>query len=709
MGDTQVGARKQAWRPGAPGAVFGWVEALLARQNGYLAAWAPVALGTGIGAWFALLREPGLAAHGWGALLAAGAAGVAVFARSVALRALLLFAGFAAAGFVLAGARAHGVASPVLGFRYYGPIEGRVVEIDRSGSDRLRLTLDRVRLKDVAPGRTPGRVRLSLLEANPWLVPAPGMRVMTTGHLSPPPGPAEPGDFDFRRHAWFEGLGAVGYTRNPVLRATDSIEGMALGRLRDRLSRWVRARIPGEAGGFAAAVTTGDRSGLGQAANDAMRESNLYHLVSISGMHMAMLAGFVFWLVRAGIAALPPLALRWPARKIAAGAALPAAAFYLALAGRDVATERAFVMVAVGLCAILADRRAISLRVVGIAALVVLALRPETLLSAGFQMSFAAALALTAVFGRLPPGWHRPRGAARLWMPVALLALSSVVAGMATAPFAAAHFNRVAHYGLIANLLAAPAMGLLVMPGAVLLALTAPLGLERPALWMVEIGSSWILIVAERIAALDGASSAVIAPPGLVLPLVAAGGLVLMLWQGRGRWAGLAPLALAAGLWAGAERPALLVAESGGLVGLMTPEGRALSKPKGDGFAAAAWLENDGAGRDQAAAHDPVVLPREDRVVRLRLGGVEVLQVSGKTALAALRGCDGAALVIANHPDPTPRPCLRYDSLDLRRLGALAVEAGAAGLDVTSTAERAGRRLWSDRAARDASPLLSSR
>lgn len=120
-------------------------------------------------------------------------------------------------GAVLAGWRTERVAAPVLGFRYYGPLEGRIVAIDRSLSDKLRLTLDQLVLSDTAPARTPQRVRVSLHGMQGATVLTPGARVMLTGHLSPPMGPAEPGGFDFRRMAWFLQIGAVGYTRAPVV------------------------------------------------------------------------------------------------------------------------------------------------------------------------------------------------------------------------------------------------------------------------------------------------------------------------------------------------------------------------------------------------------------------------------------------------------------------------------------------------------------
>lgn len=235
-------------------------------------------------------------------------------------------------------------------------------------------------------------------------------------------------------------------------------------------------------------MTTGDRSGLGRAANDAMRGADPYHLVSISGMHLAMLAASCFWPARASVAAVAPLALRLDARKSAA-AALPASAFYFALAGRDVATDRNFLMVAVSLAAMLLDRRALSLRGLVIAALIVLGLRPGTLFNPGFQLSFAAVLALVAVMGRLPPGWHRPRAGAALDSGGDAVA-DFVICRVGGGPLRGGAFQpRGGHYGLLANLLAVPAMGRLVTFGAAIIAVTEPLGLDRPAIWIIGYGS----------------------------------------------------------------------------------------------------------------------------------------------------------------------------------------------------------------------------
>ena len=668
----------------------------LLRQRGHLLGWVPVVFAIGVGGYFGLRFEPGLAIYG--SLAAVGLLSV-LLGRVAGPAWAPLFYGLAlaAAGAGVAGARSHWVADPVLGFRYYGGVEGRIIGIDRSQSDMPRLTLDRVVLDDVPPDRTPARVRISLHGDQSYFTAEPGMVVILTASLAPPSGPVEPGDFDFRQMAWFDRLGAVGYTRTPVLvwrPATEGQGGLAMHRLRLWLAAEVKARIDGEAGGFAAAVMTGDRSGISVATNQEMRDSNLYHLVSISGTHMGLLAAFVFGLIRYGLALVPPVALRINSKKVAAVVALLAAAMYFAIAGRDVPTERSFIMVAVMLVAVMLDRRALTLRSVALAAMIVLVLRPESLINPGFQMSFAATVALVASFAglsALPQGrWTPPR-----WSrPTLMLVFSSLVAGTATAPFAAAHFNRIADYGLIANLLAVPAMGLLVMPGAVILAITAPFGLDQPAVWMIEAGSRWILFVSHEVAGWQGSVSAVQSPPLDVLPLLGLGGLFIVLWQGRARVLGVLPIALSFAIWAQSTRPALLVADSGALIGLLTEAGRALSKPRGDGFAAESWLENDGIVLLQEDANALAGLDAAGKAVRVTLAGTDILAVSGEAAPRDLVGCDGADILILSVVDQVARPCDVFDARRLRDTGALAIRVVEDKLEVLTTREVTGNRLW---------------
>ncbi|PIE10583.1 MAG: competence protein [Rhodobacterales bacterium] len=653
------------------------------RQRGHLLLWAPVALGCGIGLYFEAGREPSVAALAGSALVGLILLPVSRLIPEAA-RPLLWGLTLIALGFALAGTRARAVAEPVLGFRYYGPVEGRIVRIDKSASDALRLTLDRVVLS-MEPARTPARIRIALHGAQEWITPEPGQVVILTAHLGPPGGPVEPGGFDFQRHAWFKQLGAVGYTRTPVL-LLDHADPPGVERLRHAISHAVAERIGGAPGAFAAAVTAGDRSALDQADVEALRRSNLAHLLAISGLHMGLMTGVVFFALRAVGAAIAPLALRLPLRKIAAVGAMAAGALYLALSGGAVATERAFIMAMVVLGAVLLDRRALTLRAVAVAALIVLVLRPEALTGPGFQMSFAATTALILIFRAL----QRHRWARH---PVLSVLISSLVAGLATAPFAAAHFNQIAHFGLLANIVSVPVMAMVVMPSAVLAAVLWPFGLAGIGLWAMEWGLRWILWVARTVSDLPGAVSHVPAPSGSVLPLLAFGALWSCLWQGRARIAGAVPVLAAFVIWGQGTRPDLLIAQTGGLVGVMTDQGRSLSRPRGDGFAAQLWLENDGAPVEQETAAERPAWSWDGRIGRATMSGLTVLSVRGKTALGDLVGCGGADILITNSL-AGERPCLIFDPPRLQETGAVAISVGADGVRIETAKARAGSRLW---------------
>ena len=670
-------------------ALAGRVATGLAELRGELFAFVPVGLGIGIGLWFQRPVEPGAADY---ALALVGMALAALLWRLwEPVQPFAVFAACILCGHLACGVRVAVVAAPMLEGEWYGAVTGRIVGIDRSQSGALRLTLDRVWLEEVEPEATPARVRLSLQGDQRWLDPVPGAVVMATAFLSPPQGAMEPGAFDFRRMAFFDGLGAVGYTRAPVLLWQEPAAGEArIGRLRAHLSAGIRAEIPGDPGAFAAGVLTGDRSGLSREAVEALRDSSLAHLLAISGMNMAFLIAFVFALLRYGLALIPPVALRVESKKVAAVVSLGVAAFYLLLSGANVATERAFIMVAVMLVAVLLDRRAITLRSVAIAATILLVWQPEALLSPGFQMSFAATVALIAGFGlvsrRMEPGaW--PRGA----QLVLALVLSSVLGGVATAPYAAAHFNRFTDYGLVANLLTGPVMGLVVMPAGAVAGLLAPLGLHGLPLAVMELGCRWILHVAHEVAALDGAVTAIPAPPGAVLPILTLGLCWLVFWPGRLRWAGVGAVVGALALWSLSERPLALIG-AGGIVGVMGAEGRAISAPRGGGFMVQNWLENDGdlASRAEAAAR-PGFVPGD--------GGL-VFAFDGRTGLVLRRGegaapgaCDRHAVIVLAEPAALDGPCLRLDPAAMALSGTVAVVAGPAGMSLRATALQS--RAWS--------------
>jgi len=700
---------------------LGGLMALGHAQRGALMPWSAVMLGLGVALYFALPHEPGQAGFGLAACIVVVGTAVALLWRET-IGPLGVAVAMIGLGVLAAGQRAQSVAGPVLEFRYYGAIEGRVVGVDRSASDAMRLTLDQVRLEDMAPERTPRRVRVALHgESAAGPIPQPGSIVMLTGHLSAPAGPAEPGGFDFQRHSFFLSLGGVGYTRTPVMLLEVRAPAAAwLFHLRMGMSAAIQDRIEGQPGAFAAAVLTGDRSGLEAGPTQAMRDANIAHLLAISGLHMGLLTGFVYAALRFCLALIPALALRYPIRKWAAFGALVAGSFYLALSGGNVATERAFIQVAVMFAAVMLDRRAITMRSVAIAAIIVLLNRPETLMSPGFQMSFAATAALVGAFAALRgqsfsagwPGWAKGALA---------LVVSSAVAWAATAPFAAAHFNQFPVYGLIANLLTVPVMGSVIIPGAVVAALLTPIGLAGPVWWVMEWALIWILAVADWVAGFPGAVAPVVTPPGWMLGVVTMGALFTLLWQGRLRWLGAVPILIALLNWQGEGRPSLLVSDTGGLVGILTAEGRALSRDRGEGFVASAWLEDDGDRADQATAAARALWRADGVGQAADIAGWRIWHGHGRrTPEAVAAACAAHDIVILSEPAPAPdaamaaaadlrarlsgpKPvtigtgggCLIIDGPLLGQTGALAISLKDDALIITSARMHQGYRLWS--------------
>lgn len=663
------------------GAVTQYLRISWSIQRGALFPWVPVCLAIGIALFFSLGSEP--AATGLWLIGSCGGIGIILGLRP-GVQAGPLFVGLAciALGFAQAGARAHLVAAPVLQGRYYGPITGRIVSIDRSTRDALRLWLDQVHLP-ASTGPVPQQVRVALYGQQGFVDLTVGTHVMLTGHLSPPPGPAEPYGFDFRRHAWFQGLGAVGYTRTPVVALRPPGDDLRLQAFRQRLSDRVRSGLAGPPGAMAAAIITGDRSALPQPVLDDLRDSNLAHLLAISGLHMGLLAGAVFAALRLTLVLVPATRLRPWAKKAAAIGALLVAAGYLAMSGGNVATQRAFVMVAVALGAVLLDRQVLSLRSVAVAAAIVLVLRPEALMGPGFQMSFAATTALVLVFGMVNDLPRNP-ALARLY-PALTVVLSSAVAGAATAPVAMAHFNQVAHYGLLANVVAVPLMGLVVIPAGLAATLLMPLGFEEPALWLMGLGIRWILWVAATVADWPGALSFVAQPPPFVLPALALAACWLALWQGALRWLGT-PLALAAVLvWAETQRPDLLIARDGGLVGLWVETERALSRDSTAAFVAGLWLENDGSGLSQEQA--AVLWPGTDTA--------EVRHITGKKATQGFDRCTAGQIVVANADIAGDWPCDIWDAPRLAQSGAVAGYRMGDGFRFVTARQVTGDRLWS--------------
>ncbi|MGB7318978.1 MAG: ComEC/Rec2 family competence protein [Planktotalea sp.] len=656
----------------------------------------PVVFSLGILLYFQAPVEPQI----WQGALAFSCAvlfGLALGRAGYSLRPVFWALALFAAGFSAAAWRSTSIAAPVLDWRYYGPVEGRVVGLDRSGSGALRVTLDQIALGRRAPDETPEKVRISLFGDDAQLRPKAGARVMTTAHLSPPSGPAEPHGFDFQRYAWFEQLGGLGYSRLPLLLAAPPERNHTFFAWRLAISERVQSHLSGQTGAFAAALMTGDRSGLSQETLNDLRHSNLAHLLAISGLHMGLLAGFVFAALRVLFALTPPLATGQSAKKIAALGGLIAAAGYLGLSGGSVATERAFVMAAVALGAVMLERRAISLRAVALAALIILLRKPEAVTGPGFQMSFAATTALVITFNlisarRMGGGPGHP-----LVRIISGTVISSAVAGLATLPIAAAHFNIIAHYGLAANLISVPLMGVLIIPLGVIAVCLLPFNMEGIPLYFMGFGLDWILSVAHEVAHWPSAITTVPAPPGWAFFMLCSGFLLLGLMASKLRFLCVAPICVGAIAWATVERPDVLIADTGNLVGVLLEKGRALNKAKGAGFVAGVWLENDGDASDQWRAAQRW----GEGVNATSVSERTIYAASGKRGLAAFKGCSVNDIAIFSEAFEGSAPCEIFDITRLKQTGSVALTFKPNGaLEITTARAVAGRRYWNDKALR---------
>jgi competence protein ComEC len=312
-----------------------------------------------------------------------------------------------------------------------------------------RILLDKVRISSLEPPATPEHVRLRLRSKMPDLLPGAWLQVRA--RLSPPPPPAMPGAYDFQFHYYFQEIGATGFALGRARLLADGDDRLTLAHrwegFRERLTTRIRDAIGGTAGAVAAALITGDRGAIPEDLNEAYRNSGIYHLLSISGMHIGLVAGLLFALVRAGLALIPSVALRYPIKKWAAAAAMAGALAYLMISGASIATVRSYIMISIMFLAVLLDRPAIALRNVALAALAILVVWPESLLDAGFQMSFAAVVALVSAYE-----WLRMRDEARggparrgVWARTALffagIVTSTLVASLAVAPFGIYHFR----------------------------------------------------------------------------------------------------------------------------------------------------------------------------------------------------------------------------------------------------------------------------
>lgn len=664
--------------------------------------WLPVATGVGILLYFAADREPALWAPLTGFALSAifaFALRTRRFASMACLAAAAAFAGFAAGVW-----RTADIAAPMLERPRIGKVTGFVESVEaRDNGARIVLLL--TEFAGMPAAERPRRVRVNIRAGSV----APGDHIAATARLLPPPGPARAGGYDFARDAFFRGIGAVGSIAGKIASApaphpmpTRLAVDVTIDRARNALTRRIAEVGGGQGGAVAAALVTGKRGLITEATNNDLRAAGIYHIVSISGLHMVLAAGTIFWLVRALLALSPTAALLWPIKKIAAVAAMLGATAYCIFSGSDVATERSLIMTLVMLGAILVDRAALSMRNLALAAMIVLLREPEALLGPSFQMSFGAVAALIAFAERWesrkrtepPPSLPWPLGP--VWAAALGIVVTTLLATAATAPFGAYHFQTFNPFGLLGNAMALPFVSLFVMPAAVFGVLAYPFGLDWPAWALMGLASDVVLKVAHWVASIDHSTVMIAAFSPAVLTCFVLALLWLTLWTTAWRWLAAVPIVLGVAIAGKPERPEILIERDGSGLAVRGLDGRLAVAGKPSRFVLQQWLSADG---DSRSPDDPTL---RAGIACDQLGCVA--QTADKRMisytrdrLAIIEDCLRADLVVTAIPWSGACKARLIERMGLSRDGATSLYRTASGWSSRISEPSAADRPWSRR------------
>ncbi|WP_196220583.1 ComEC/Rec2 family competence protein [Roseibium denhamense] len=652
----------------------------------------------GIGLYAVLPQEPLWLAV---AALMAAIAGTAYFCgygRSLALLLVLTLLGGVCAGAL----RSDLVAGPKLAEPVTAALVGTVLSSQAGVSGpRLVLKVEAINKVPAAALRFPEKVRIRVPPASTHSV---GETISLRARLFPPSGPVMPGGYDFSFRAFFQTLGATGYSYGPPRKvpAEDVTTGIYLAGKVDRFRQYLSGQIreslkEGPSSALAVALLVGDRNGISDQEEEDLRAAGLAHILAISGLHMALFAGGAYSVLLFVFAAIGPVAVRWPIHKLAAIAALAAAVFYLVISGASVATQRSFLMIALVFLGVVAGRRGLTLRSVALAALFLLLLAPERLFHPGFQMSFAAVVCLVAVYD----GW-RDRSSERLrnrrphGLPVQVirfcgkwaagLIVTAAVAGLATGIIGAYHFGRIAPYGLIGNLLGMPVFSLIVMPMGVLALVLMPFGLASLPLAVMAFALEVLMEIAAFTAALSAGSGAIGNLPAFATLWLMTGLFLGLLAQGRWRVLAVGPFVAAAAVLWDHRPPDVQISDTGMRLAARDSEGVLKLSDSRSSFVSDVWLQADGS-RVQTIKSRKMKSPQRKcdasgcitaaysahQSIPVGGGGSHLLISQPKTAEALREDCHRADLIVTDLIAPQNCPALVFDGPFRREKGAISI------------------------------------
>ncbi len=458
-----------------------------------------------------------------------------------------------------------------------------------------------------------------------------GDRVSLLAKLTPPMRPTMPGGYDYARHYYFESMGGSGFALSKLEKLNgDVASSPLLGRnflswlenSRQNIAQSIRATIPPQTAGIAIALMTGERADIANEDWTALRASGLAHIISISGLHVAMVAAPVFFIVRFCLALFPAIALRYNIKKWAAFCALIACSLYVGFVEPSVPTTRALLMTGIALLAVMFDRSPFSLRLIGFSAIVILITAPESVWSASFQMSFAAVTSLVASINYaqkyIKGAQQKPDLITKFATYMLTAILTSFVASLATAPFVWFHFQQFSTYSILGNFLAMPISGLVIMPAVMLGLLLWPFGAAHYPILILGWGIEWLLAIAKMVQDLPYSYLTGHMSPFSALISIIIVGFILLLAHGRWKWAALPFLMFSLAATIFWQPPKLMISNDGNLL-LMTTENHGentayVSTLRRDKFTLKNWTQHLGIS-------DAHAIPLEQQITLNKNGG----------------------------------------------------------------------------------------
>jgi competence protein ComEC len=477
----------------------------------------------------------------------------------------------------------------------YGTFEMRVDEILVEAESGVRTIVSGITPVGEGRGVPMRRARIVIAEGSAL---SPGDVIRAAVRFYAVPGPVVPNGFDTQFHAYFDGIGAYGNTTGAfeiVSKGAETTPEHIIDSIRRGIAQRIDAELPQPSAGIARALITGDQSAVAEEARETMAVAGLAHVLSVSGLHLTIVAGLVLVTLRLALASFVGLHGVLSVKRVAAAGAILSALAYFAISGGNVAALRSTIMLVLVLGAIVFGRRALTMRNVAIAALIVIITDPASIFRPSFQLSFAAVVALIAIWELWKPNEEKRHSVPRRIIGyLGGIALTSLVAGLATLLFSVYHFQQTSPLGVLGNLFSLPLVGFIMMPAAVFAALLMPFGWEQPALWVM----GWSIDRMLDLGALVASWSAGLSYSPLLLPLALGIGLAAFAWfTFFSNWYRMIGPALAVPLvvlLAWDQPPDVLIADTTQAIALRTDAGLALVAGKPDSFAVDVWRETYG-------------------------------------------------------------------------------------------------------------------